>query len=201
MLRIALTGNLGSGKSSVAEVWRRLGALVIDADELARRAVASGTAGYHRVVEAFGPTVLRADRTLDRAALRARVFGDATARRRLEAIVHPEVARLRAQEEARAAASGARLVVHEIPLLFEAGLADEFDVRVLVDAPEELRIGRVVASRGIDRAEAERIAAAQLPADDKRALVDFVIDNDADLAALEARAKEIWTELERRASG
>src|SRR5690625_1674454 len=156
MFRIGLTGNIASGKSSVARRWARLGAPVIDADELARRAVEPGSPGLDRVVEVFGPGVLDETGALDRAALRDIVFRDAGARSRLEAIVHPEVGRLRDEEEARLEREGAALVVHDIPLLFEVGLDDQFDVVVLVDAPEPVRLARLVRDRGLDPEEAGR---------------------------------------------
>jgi dephospho-CoA kinase len=199
MLHVGLTGNIASGKSTVAAAWSRSGGWIVDADELARRAVAPGTPGLAQVVESFGTDVLGADGRLDRAALRRVVFADPAARRRLEAIVHPEVARLRAGEVARAAAAGARIVVHDIPLLFEAGLERTVEVIVLVDAPEPVRRARLVRDRGLGEEEAERMIVAQAPSSGKRALADYVIENDASLEALEARAAAVWLELERRA--
>src|SRR5690606_2416198 len=142
MLRVALTGNIASGKSAVSAVWERLGATIVDADELAREAVAPGSAGLARVVERFGAEMLAADGTLDRAALRARVFADDRERRDLEAILHPEIERLRRRADAEAEARGERLVVHVVPLLFETGLDERFDRVVLVDAPEAVRLDR-----------------------------------------------------------
>jgi len=199
MLRVALTGNIASGKSTVARVWARHGARVIDADVLARRAVERGSPGLARVVEEFGAGVLAPDGELDRAALRRVVFADPGARARLEAIVHPEVARLRAEEEARAAREGVGIVVNDIPLLFEVGLQDAFDLVVLVDAPVEVRLARLVELRGVEEGEARRMIEAQLPAEVKRARADYVIDNGGTLAELEARALEVWQAIERRA--
>lgn len=201
MLRVALTGNIASGKSSVARVWARLGAPVIDADVLARRAVEPGSPALDRIARAFGPEVLEPGGGLNREAMREIVFRDEAARRRLEAIVHPEVARLRAEEERRLEREGARVVVNDIPLLFEAGLEDEFDVVVLVDAPEAVRLDRLVRDRGLDREEARRMIAAQMPAESKRRRADIVIDNVGTLEELEASAERVWRELERRASG
>lgn len=200
MFRIGLTGNIASGKSSVARCWARLGAPVIDADELARRAVEPGSRGLARVVETFGPGVLDETGALDRAALRDIVFRDAGARSRLEAIVHPEVGRLRDEEEARLEREGATLVVHDIPLLFEVGLDDEFDVVVLVDAPEPVRLERLVRDRGLDPEEARRMIAAQMPAAEKRARADIVIENAGTLRNLESESEAVWKELERRAA-
>jgi dephospho-CoA kinase len=199
MLRVGLTGNIASGKSTVAGVWRRLGARVIDADELARRAVEPGTPGLERVVREFGPGVLDERGRLDRAALRRIVFRDPEARRRLEAIVHPEVRRLRAEEEARARVDGERILVHDIPLLFEVGMEKEFDVVVLVEARPELRLERLVRERGLSEEEARRMIEAQMPSEAKRAKADLVIENDGTREELEAKAKEAWRELERRA--
>lgn len=199
MLRIGLTGNIAAGKSSVVAVWRSLGATVVDADELARRAVEPGTPGLGRIVEAWGPAVLDADGALDRAALRRIVFEDPEARARLEEIVHPAVSALRDEENRRAEARGERVVVADIPLLFEVGMVDEFDVVVLVDAPEEERLRRLVEDRGLDPEEAVRMIDAQMPAELKRARADVVIENAGSPAELEARAREAWAELARRA--
>src|SRR5690554_30456 len=201
MLRVALTGNIASGKSSVARVWARLGAHIIDADVLARRAVEPGSPALDRIARAFGPEVLDPGGGLNREAMRGIVFRDEAARRRLEAIVHPEVARLRAAEEERLEREGARVVVSDIPLLFEVGLEDEFDVVVLVDAPEAVRLERLVRDRGLSREEAQRMIAAQMPAEPKRRRADIVIENAGTLEELEASAERVWRELERLASG
>jgi dephospho-CoA kinase len=200
VLRVGLTGNIASGKSTVARVWARHGARIIDADQLARRAVEPGSPGLKEVVSAFGAGVLDPGGALDRGALRRVVFRDPEARGRLEAIVHPEVARLRADEEAAAEAEGARVVVNDIPLLFEVGLEDEFDLVILVDAPEEVRHERLVRERGLDAAEARRMIEAQLPAAVKRGRAEVVIENEGTVAELEARAEEVWRELEARAA-
>lgn len=199
MLRVGLTGNIASGKSAVAETWRSLGAAVIDADALARRAVAPGSDALRRIMERFGPAVLQADGSLDRAALRAIVFADADGRDALERILHPEIARLRAVEEERFARAGATVVVHEIPLLFETGLDDEFDLVVLVDAPEPVRLRRIVEARGVDEEEAKRMMAAQQPVAPKRARAAIVIDNDGTLEQLHARAGDVWRRIRERA--
>lgn len=198
MLRVGLTGNIASGKSAVAAVWRDLGAHVIDADRLARQAVAPGSPGLDRVVAAFGGGVLAPDGSLDRATLRRLVFEDPAERRVLEAIVHPEVQRLRMRAEEALAARGATIVVHEIPLLFETGLQDEFDVIVLVDAPETVRLQRMVDDRDVPAADARAMIEAQVPAATKRAAADVVIENDADPGTLETRATEVWRALEAR---
>ncbi len=156
-----------------------------------------GSPALARIVEQFGPDVLAPDGSLDRAAMRRRVFGDEAARRALEAIVHPEVARLRTAEEGRLRERGADVVVLDIPLLFEAGLQDSVDAIVLVDAPDETRIRRLVRDRGLDEAEARAMVRAQMPAAGKRDRADHVIDNDGSLAELEQRAEAVWRELER----
>ena len=199
MLRVGLTGNVGAGKSAVASVWRGLGAPVVDADELARRAVEPGTEGFRRIVERWGSAVVAADGTLARAALRGIVFAAPAARAELEAIVHPAVAALRDAEERPARERGEAVLVAEIPLLFETGMADEFDVLVLVDAPEATRQMRLVADRGLDPEEARRVIAAQMPSELKRARADVVIENAGTLGDLQDRARDVWAELRARA--
>lgn len=201
MLRVGLTGNIASGKSSVGEVWRGLGAAIVDADRLARTAVVPGSPGLAAVVAEFGPHVLRSDGSLDRAVLRRMVFADPTARRRLEAIVHPEVARLRAEVEAELAHSGVEIVVHDIPLLYEVGAERGLDLVVLVDAPEAVRLERLVQDRGLPEAEARAMIAAQQPAAGKRARADIVIENDGTLAQLAERAERAWEQIRRWAVG
>lgn len=198
MFRVGLTGNVASGKSSVAEVWTAAGAHVVDADELARQAVRPGSPGLERIREVFGEEVMD-DGGLDRAAMREHVFRDPEARQRLEAIVHPEVARLRGREEARLQERGVTVVVHDIPLLFEVGLGAEFDMIVLVDAPRELRLQRLVQDRGLDRDQARAMIDAQTPAAVKRGRADVVIDNHGTLTELRESARRVWREVERRA--
>jgi dephospho-CoA kinase len=200
MLRIGLTGNVASGKSSVARAWARRGAPIIDADVLAREAVAPGSPGLEKVRQLFGDAAVT-DGGLDRAAVRRIVFADRSARERLEAVIHPEVGRLRAEEEARLEALGATVVVHEIPLLFEVGLAREFDLVVVVDAPEPVRAERLARDRGLSSDEIQGLMAAQMPAAEKRARADVVIDNAGSLAELEAEAGRVWEEVIRPAAG
>lgn len=196
MIRIGLTGNVASGKSSVARVWERLGAHLIDADVLARRAVEPGSPGLERVRAAFGDDVITPDGSLDRAAVRRIVFADPGARTRLEAIIHPEVAWMREAEEARAAEEGANVVVHDIPLLFEVGLEDAFDVLVLVDAPEDLRAERLRRHRGLTDGEIRGLFASQMPAAAKRPRADIVIDNTGTVDELERKAEDVWRTLD-----
>ncbi|MFL5385996.1 MAG: dephospho-CoA kinase [Longimicrobiaceae bacterium] len=199
MLKVGLTGNIAAGKSTVAEVWRSLGATVVDADELARRAVDPGTPAFSAIAAEWGEQVVEPDGGLDRAALRRIVFADPAARERLEQIVHPAVAGLREELYRQAEARGEAVIVADIPLLFEVGLVDEFDVVVLVDAPEETRLARLVGDRGLDPAEAQKMIAAQMPSALKRARADYVIENTGALAEVRRRARDVWQELERRA--
>jgi dephospho-CoA kinase len=171
---------------------------VIDADVLAHRAMEPGTPGFQRVVRAFGKGILK-NGEIDRAALRALVFNDADKRKRLEAIIHPEVGRMRRAEEIQRARAGNRIIVNDIPLLFEAGLANEFDMVVLIDAPEAQRVARIIRERGLSRAEAERMVAAQMPAQQKRAPATYVIDNDGTLEDLQVKARDVWSEIARSA--
>lgn len=199
MLKVGLTGNIAAGKSTVASAWRELGATVIDADELSRQAVEPGTPAHAAIAAEWGTWVLEEGGTLDRAALRQIVFADPDARARLESIVHPAVAALRDEHFREAADRGEQLVVADVPLLFEVGMADEFDVVVLVDAPEETRLMRLVGDRGLEPDEARRIMAAQMPAELKRARADVVIENTRSLGDLQRRAKEVWAALSARA--
>ena len=199
MLRVGLTGNVASGKSTVADTWRRAGAVVIDADVLSREAVTPGSPALAAIRRHFGDDVFDGTGALDRAALRRTVFASAGARAALEGIVHPEVARLRAEAETRAREEGALLVAHEIPLLYEKDLDREMDVVVLVHAPERVRLERLVARRGLTEAEARAVMDAQLPADAKRARADIVIENDSTEGALARRALDVLAQLRQRA--
>ncbi|HEU4473871.1 MAG TPA: dephospho-CoA kinase [Gemmatimonadales bacterium] len=199
MLNVALTGNIAAGKSAVAGLFRQWGATVLDADEIVREVQAPGSPVLLRIAERFGPSVLRADGSLDRPALRRVVLSEPDALTALNRIVHPAVQVRRTELMAEAAARGDRLVVSDIPLLFEAANPNEFDVIVLVDAPEALRLERIVERRGLDRSEALKMIRAQMPAAEKRARSDFVIENDGDLAALERTAAEVWRALRARA--
>lgn len=195
MLIVGLTGNIASGKSTVAALLRARGAPLVDADVLAREAVAPGTEALAAIVRRFGAQMLAADGSLDRAALRQVVFHDATARDALNAIVHPEVARLRDAAVARHAAAGARLVVCDIPLLFETGLDRTMDRIILVDAPVELRRERLMHDRGLSASDADAMIAAQMPAAQKRAQAHYLIENDGSREALDAQVDALWTAL------
>ena len=199
MLNVALTGNIAAGKSAVAGLFRQWGATVLDADEIVREVQAPGSPVLQRIAERFGPSVLRPDGSLDRPGLRRVVLSDPDALAALNRIVHPAVQVRRTELMAEAAARGDRLVVSDIPLLFEAANPNEFDVIVLVDAPEALRLERIVERRGLARSEALKMIRAQMPAVEKRARSDFVIENDGDLAALERSAAAVWHALLARA--
>lgn len=199
MFTVGLTGNVGSGKSTVARLWEEVGVPVIYADALAREAVEPGSPGLRQVIEAFGDGVLAADGSLDRAGVRDVVFDDLIARRRLEAIVHPVVRSLRDRWLAERRTEGAPLVVSEIPLLFESGRTEDFDAIVFVDAPADVRRARIVEHRGIGPEVAERIMAAQMDADTKRARSDYVIDNTGTIEDLKAEAMRVLEDLGERA--
>ena len=196
MLHLALTGNIAAGKSTVAAMLAAHGATIIDADVLSREAVAPGTAGLDAVVERFGAQVLAADGTLDRAALRARVFNDAVARDALNAIVHPAVRRLRDEAVAAARTRGDRIVISDIPLLFEVGLEHAFDGVILVDAPESTRRARMVRDRGLSEADAQAMIDAQWPSERKRAGATWIVENDGLREALATRVEAVWREVE-----
>jgi dephospho-CoA kinase len=199
MLKVALTGNIAAGKSTVAAAWRAAGATIVEADVLAREAVRPGSPGLRRIVERWGPAMLTSSGELDRAALRDVVFRDEAERKHLESIVHPEVHRLRIEAVEAARRRGERILVSDIPLLFETGSEGEYDVVVLVDAPEEVRRARLVGDRGLGPDEADRMIAAQWPAAEKRTRADVVIENGDGREALQARAGAVWRELVERA--
>ena len=199
MLHLALTGNIASGKSTVAALLAAHGATVIDADVLAREAVAPGTPGFTAVVERFGPQVLTAEGALDRAALRQRVFRDPVARDALNAIVHPAVRRLRDQAVAAARARGDRIVISDIPLLFEVGLERAFDGVILVDAPEPVRLARMVRDRGLAPADAQAMIDAQWPSARKRAGATWIIDNGGPRESLPPKVAGVWDAIVARA--
>jgi dephospho-CoA kinase len=199
MLSVALTGNVGAGKTTVAELFKRWGATLIDADQLVREAQAPGQPVLAKIVSRFGKELLQPDGTLDRAALRVRVLGDAQGLADLNRIVHPEVHRRRQALLATARARGDRIVVSDIPLLFESADPAEFDAIVLVDAPEAVRRARLLATRPLPPEEADRLMAVQLPSTSKRARSDYVIENDGDLPALERAAATVWDALVARA--
>ena len=197
MLLVGLTGNIASGKSTVARLLSERGATIIDADVLARRAVEAGTPAYDEIVKRWGPGVVAPDGALDRSALRRLVFSDHEQLEELNAIVHPEVTALRDELVSRARDRGDRIVVCDIPLLFEKHMAELFDAIVLVDAPRPLRMERLVRDRGLRETEAMEMIAAQMPAELKRARADIVIDNDGSREELARRTMVAWINLQR----
>ena len=200
MLVIGLTGNIASGKSSVARLFEAWGATLVDADVLAREAVAPGTPALRAIVERWGPAVLAADGSLDRTALRDVVFDTPTERKALDAIVHPEVGRLRAAALAAAERRGDRLVICDIPLLFEAGLTGTVDDIVLVDAPREVRRTRLERDRQLSGGRADAMIESQWPSARKRTLATWIIDNDGTRAELETRARAVFDAILDRAA-
>jgi dephospho-CoA kinase len=198
-LNVGLTGNIAAGKSAVAALFRQWGGTVIDADEIVREVQAPGGPVLRAIAERFGDSMIRPDGTLDRAALRGRVMAHPDRLTALNHIVHPAVHERRMALLAAANARGDRVVVNDIPLLFESADPGEFDAIVLVDAPEATRLARLVEQRGLDEAEARRMIQAQVPSSAKRSRSDFVIDNDGDRAALERAAAMVWRALLARA--
>lgn len=199
MLLVGLTGNIASGKSTVANLFAERGATVIDADELARRAVEPGSPALAAIVERWGAGLVLPSGELDRAALRAIVFNEPEQLEALNRIVHPEVERLRTLALDEARARGDRIVVCDIPLLFEKKMVDDFDTVVLVDAPRPLRLERVVGERGLSATEAMAMIAAQMPAELKRARADLVIHNAGTRHELLEQVNAVWTSLQAAA--
>jgi dephospho-CoA kinase len=200
MLLVGLTGNIGSGKSTVTQLLSERGATIIDADVLARRAVEVGTTAHRAIAERWGTSILSSDGSIDRAALRRLVFSDAAQLEQLNAYVHPEVEQMRAALVDRARARGDRLVVCDVPLLFETRLTGNFERIVLVDAPRPVRLERLVRERGLRETEAMDMIVAQMPAELKRARADHIIDNDGTLTQLDQRVTEVWSALVQEAS-
>lgn len=197
MLKVGLTGGIGAGKSEVSRLLVEHGAVLIDADRIAREVVAPGTPGLAAVVEAFGEDVLAADGSLDRPRLGSIVFADPEKLAVLNAIVHPLVG-ARSQELENAAADDA-VVIHDVPLLTENGLAPLYDLVVVVDAAPETQLDRLVRLRGMNERDARARMAAQAAREQRREIADIVIDNDVPLDALHKRVAEVWDELVRRA--
>lgn len=197
MLRVGLTGGIGAGKSEVSRRLAAQGAMVIDADAIARQVVAPGTPGLAEVVDAFGQGVLLSDGSLDRPRLGEIVFGDAELRARLNSIVHPLVgSRMRELEEA---AGQGGIVVHDVPLIAENKMASGYDLVVVVDVPPRIQLDRLVRHRGMTREQARGRLAAQASRDQRLAIASIVIDNSSSLAELDRQVGELWTELRRRA--
>lgn len=192
---IGLTGGIACGKTTVARMLTARGAIVIDADQIARDVAAPGSPGLAAVVEAFGPAVLAADGALDRAALGAAVFGDPAERARLEAILHPRIAEESMRRIAAALAAAPPLVVYDAALLVETGRADQFRPLVVVTATPEVQRARLIERDGLDPAAAAARLAAQMPVAEKARRADHVIDNSGPLAETEAQVDALWQRL------
>lgn len=201
MLNVGLTGGIGAGKSEVTRRFASRGAIVIDADALAREVVEPGTPGLAAVLAEFGPEVEAADGTLDRDALAAKVFGDDEARARLNGIVHPLIADRVGVLMAEAAAGPAgTVVINDVPLIVEAGVADRYAAIIVVDAPVEVQLDRLTRLRGMTREAAQARMDVQASREQRLAIADYVIVNDGDLDALETQVDQIWAQLHKRAA-
>jgi dephospho-CoA kinase len=198
MLLVGLTGGIGTGKSTVARMLESRGAVVFDADVLARQAVAPGTPGFDQVVERFGPNVLAPGGGLDREALASIVFSDPAARRDLEGIVHPEVRRMFAEgcEEYK---DSDRVVIFSAPLLVETGMHTAFDLLIVVSAPVATQIERLMRGRGMAERDVRARIAAQLPLEAKAEVADILVDNEGRLEDLEGRVERVWRDLDAQA--
>ena len=202
MLRVGLTGGIGSGKSTVSERLAELGAVILDADKAARAVVEPGTAGLAQITATFGSGVLAPDGSLDRAKLAAIVFADESALAKLNATTHPLIhEHIRAAEEAALRSGRDDLVlVHDVALLAEWGRAKEFDLVIVVDVPTETQVERLTRQRGMPEDQARARIAAQATRDQRLAIADIVIDNSGTKADLDRRITDLWTTLQTRAT-
>ncbi|GGW32795.1 dephospho-CoA kinase [Streptomyces xantholiticus] len=198
MLTVGLTGGIGAGKSEVSRLLVSYGAVLVDADRIAREVVEPGTPGLAAVVDAFGPGILTADGTLDRPKLGSIVFADPERLATLNGIVHPLVGQR--SRELEQAAGPDDVVVHDVPLLTENNLRSLYDLVIVVDASPETQLDRLVGLRGMTESEARSRMAAQATREQRRAVADIVIDNDGPLEKLEPQVRDVWNELTRRAS-
>lgn len=196
MLKVGLTGGIGAGKSEVSRLLAARGAVIVDADRIAREVVAPGTPGLDAVVAEFGPEVLTSEGSLDRPRLASVVFNDPDRLKALNAIVHPLVGARSAELEETAARDA--IVVHDVPLLTENGLAPLYEVVVVVDTSPETQLDRLVRLRGMDETDARARMAAQATREERRAVADLIVGNDGPVTDLEARVDEVWAELRRR---
>jgi len=199
MFKVGLTGNVASGKSTVAQIWSEAGAPVIRADDLARQVVVPGSQGLAGILRAFGEDYQRHDGSLDRAKLRDRVFGRPEELARLEGILHPLIGSLRDEWLAHHSKVGTSMVVAEIPLLYEVGLEKEFDAIVLVTAPVKERLRRLMADRGLGEDEASRMMAAQSSQEEKVSRAGYVLGNGGTRGELEVRSLALLDLLRARA--
>ncbi len=201
MLRVGLTGGIGSGKSEVSRRLAARGAAIVDADQAAREVVEPGTPGLGQIAAVFGPEVIRPDGRLDRDRLGELVFAQPALRAKLNAIVHPLVhERMRQLDAGAMAVAGpAGIVVHDVPLLAENGLAGGFDAVVVVDTPEDQQVQRLISERGMPAGHVRDRMAAQASRDQRLAIADIVIDNSGTLEDLDRRVREVWAVLRDRA--
>ena len=199
LLNVAITGNAAAGKSTVVKWFRDWGATVIDADQLVREVESPASPILAAIARRFGPHVIKPDGSLDRDELRGRVMGDEDALASLNAIVHPAVRRLRAELVADARKGGVKILVNEVPLLFEVMNPDDFDLVVLVDAPVPTRHERLVRHRHLEPDDADRLIGSQMPSELKRERSQIVIDNKGTLTDLEAKARDAWRTITERA--
>jgi dephospho-CoA kinase len=197
MLMVGLTGGIGSGKSTVASLLAKRGAIVIDADAIAREVVEPGMPALEKLVERFGPDILHPDGSLDRPKLGAIAFVNAETQKDLEAITHPAIGALFLQRVAEAPAGS--IVIHDVPLLVESKRGFEYAAVIVVEAPLDVRLDRL-ESRGVPRDDARRRIELQASDEDRRKVATWVVDNGGDLDALERRIDDIWPELERMAA-
>jgi dephospho-CoA kinase len=201
MLNVGLTGGIGAGKSEVTRRFAARGATIIDADALAREVVEVGTPGLAAVVAEFGEAMLAADGSLDREKLAGVVFNDDDARLRLNGIVHPLVAeRVMALMADGNSANPDGVMINDVPLIVESGVAERYEVIVVVDAPTDTQLDRLTRLRGMSEADAKARMAKQASREERRAIADYVVDNDGDLDSLEAQVEHVWAELDRRAA-
>ena len=196
MLRVGLTGGIGAGKSEVSKRLAAQGAIIIDADLIAREVVAPGTSGLAEIAALFGPAVLGPDGALDRTALGEIVFADQEKLARLNAIVHPRVGER--MHELEDSAGPASIVVHDVPLIAENDLASSYDLVIVVDVPPRLQLDRLVRLRGMIREQAQARMAAQAARDQRLSIADIVVDNSGSLAELDRQVGDLWAELRRR---
>lgn len=192
---VGLTGSVVAGKSTVSKLFEMWGAWRIEADQLARRAVGSGSSALAQIRQHWGDAILHSDGSLDRDAMRAFIFEDENARSQLETIVHPAIRELRQAARDDALKAGALIVLEEIPLLFETGVEDDYDVTIAVDASVEVRAKRASVTRGWSAEEFSAIDSSQMSSEDKRGRTDYVIENDGDLDALERSARLVWNDV------
>ncbi len=198
MIKVGLTGGIATGKSTVASIFRRMGVPVIDSDAIAREVVEPGTEGYKRVVEAFGPEILDGNGRVDRRRLGALVFSSPDRRRLLESILHPLITERIHGELERHRRRGADVVVVEVPLLFEKGLDRQMDFTVVVYAPEDVQLKRLMERDGLSEEEARARIRSQMPVDEKAKLADYVIENTGSLKELEEQTRWVLEQVRRK---